>query len=67
MPDVSLRFFRLLNGLSIAVWGAFAAFAVMLWIDRNTIFGMRLKCAGDNEEALARRLPPHGFATGHCS
>lgn len=54
MPDVSLPFLPdWLNGLSIAVWGAFAVLAVMLWIDRNTVFGMRLKGAGDNEEALA--------------
>ncbi len=54
MPDISLPFLpEWLNGLSVAVWAAIVVLVVMLRIDRSTVFGLRLKCAGENEDALA--------------
>lgn len=41
-----------LDGLSLIVWLALAILLVMAYVDSKTVSGMRLKAAGENEEAL---------------
>jgi simple sugar transport system permease protein len=50
LPPGLLR--DLFGGFSLVVWVALGAALVMVWVDRRTVLGMRLKAAGENEQAL---------------
>ncbi|MCF4152290.1 ABC transporter permease [Dethiosulfovibrio sp. F2B] len=53
IPDVELSFLpSWLDGFSLIVWVAVAVLAVVAYMDSRTVLGMRLKAAGENEEAL---------------
>ena len=57
IPDVDLSFLPewlapWCNGYSLAVWITLAFFLLCWYVDSRTVFGMRLKGAGENEEAL---------------
>lgn len=53
IPDVDLSWLpHWLDGLSLIVWLALAILLVMAYVDSKTVSGMRLKAAGENEEAL---------------
>ena len=54
IPDVDLSFLpRWLDGFSIIVWVAVLILLIMWYMDSRTVYGLRLKVAGENEEALA--------------
>lgn len=53
IPDVNLDFLPpWVDGLSLVVWIALFILVVMFYMDSRTVTGMRLKAAGENEEAL---------------
>lgn len=53
IPDVSWDFLpSWVNGMSLVVWIAVVLFIVMAYMDSRTVTGMRLKAAGESEEAL---------------
>lgn len=57
IPDLPLSWLPgplqdLLGGYSLLVWVALAIVGIVLFVDRRTVLGLRLKAAGENEEAL---------------
>ncbi|HOU32896.1 MAG TPA: ABC transporter permease [Synergistaceae bacterium] len=58
VPDVDLGWLsapldRVVGDFSLVVWGTLFLVLAMLWVDRKAVLGLRLKAAGENEEALA--------------
>ncbi len=57
IPDVDLgeisgTLDRMAGDFSLVVWGTLLGALVMLWIDRKSVLGLRIKAAGESEEAL---------------
>lgn len=57
VPDLALEWLPeslrvLLGGHSLLVWVTLFLLIVILFVDRRTVLGLRLKAAGENEEAL---------------
>ncbi len=57
IPDVDLgelsgALDRMAGDFSLVVWATFLGALAMLWVDRKSVLGLRLKAAGENEEAL---------------
>lgn len=54
IPDVHLSFLpSWLNDQSLLIWFCLVLVLIFLYFDRKTVFGLRLKAAGQNEDAVA--------------
>ena len=42
----------LFDGFSLVVWGTFVIAGVILWLDKKSVLGLRLKATGENELAV---------------